>query len=70
MTNIEPINKAQVWHRVRTEGRLEAFDKRREQTRTEWREKGLARRESADQAWRKAAEEFAPLPVEETPADA
>ena len=66
----DPLNKAAIWHRVKDEGRLAEFDARRESIRNELRQKNVPRKESADRAWRVAAEEFAPLPVEETPADA
>ena len=60
----EPLNKASIWHRVRDEGRLEAFDARREQLRVELKEKGTKRKQAVHEAWRLALAEFPPLPVE------
>ena len=56
----DPLNKAAIWHRVKDEGRLAEFDARREEIRTELKEKGTKRKEAADQAWRIAADEFPP----------
>ena len=64
MTNIEHVDKAGAWHRLKREGRLEAFNARREQLRTELREQGMKRKEAAHEAWRQALDEFPPLPVE------
>ena len=69
MTNIEHMDKAGAWHRLKREGCLEAFNARREQLRAELKEKGAKRKEAAHEDWRQALDEFTPLPVKETPSD-
>ena len=69
MKNIEHVDKAGAWHRLKREGCLEAFNARREQLRAELKEKGAKRKEAAHEAWRQALDEFPPLPVKETPSD-
>ena len=69
MKNTEPIDKAGAWHRLNREDRLDAFNTRREQIRSELKAKGTKRKQAAHEAWRLALDEFPPLPVEETPAD-
>ena len=64
MKNIEHVNKAGAWHRLKREGRLEQFNARREQLRAELRAQGMKRKEASHEAWRLAIEEFPPLPVE------
>ena len=68
-TKPAPIDKAGAWHRLNRENRLEQFNARREQLRSELKEQGMKRKQAAHEAWRKALDEFPPLPVEETPAD-
>ena len=46
------MDKAGVWHRLKREGCLEAFNARREQLRAELKEKGAKRKEAAHEAWR------------------
>ena len=69
MKNIEHVDKAGAWHRLKREGRLEQFNARREQLRTELREQGMKRKEASHEAWRLAIEEFSPVSGEETPFD-
>jgi len=64
MTNIEHIDKAGAWHRLKREGRLEAFNARREQLRAELKEKGMKRKNASHEAWRLAIEEFSPVSFE------
>jgi len=69
MKSIEQIDKAGAWLRLKREGRLEAFNARREQLRAELKEKGMRRKNASHEAWRLAIEEFSPMSVEETPSD-
>ena len=57
----EPINKASEWHRLAAEGRLDAFNARREDIRRELRDSGVKRKLASDAAWRGALEEYPPL---------
>ena len=63
-TKAAPIDKAGAWHRLEREGRLDAFNTRREQIRSELKTTGMKRKQAAHEAWRLALDEFPPLPVE------
>ena len=69
MKNIEHVDKAGAWHRLKREDRLEQFNARREQLRAELREQGMKRKNASHEAWRLAIEEFSPMSVEATPSD-
>ena len=69
MKNIEHVDKAGAWHRLKREDRLEQFNARREQLRAELKAKGMKRKEASHEAWRLAIGEFSPMSVEAAPSD-
>ena len=54
-------SKIDATDRLRREGRLEAFNLRRDEIRNELRDAGKKRQEARDKAWSRAIEEFSPL---------
>jgi hypothetical protein len=53
--------KSEVWHRVRREGRQDAFAGRKAQLEREYLKDGKSQREAIDLAWTTAINEFPPL---------
>ena len=57
----DPKWKTLIWFRMRREGRLHEFDKKRAKLRNKYRQQGYTRRAARDKAWLAAERAFPPL---------
>ena len=58
---IDPNWRSKIWFRMRAEGRVHKFDKKRAELRAKYKQKGYTGRAARDMAWFEAEKAFPPL---------